>query len=169
MDAAAELAVPVCLMHMQGEPRSMQADPQYDDVVGEVHRFLAERIFACEMAGIDKRRIVLDPGFGFGKTLDHNLLLLRQLSRFSDLGLPLLAGLSRKSLIGKLIGRESPADRVTGSVAAALIAAQNGATILRVHDVAATRDALAVLDAVLGQPAAATRAAAPRIEWPDDD
>ena len=169
MDAAAALAVPVCLMHMQGEPRSMQADPQYDDVVGEVHRFLAERIFACEMAGIDKRRIVLDPGFGFGKTLDHNLLLLRQLSRFSDLGLPLLAGLSRKSLIGKLIGRESPADRVTGSVAAALIAAQNGATILRVHDVAATRDALAVLDAVLGQPAAATRAAAPRIEWPDDD
>ena len=168
-EAAAELAVPVCLMHMQGEPRSMQADPQYDDVVGEVHRFLAERIFACEMAGIDKRRIVLDPGFGFGKTLDHNLLLLRQLSRFSDLGLPLLAGLSRKSLIGKLIGRESPADRVTGSVAAALIAAQNGATILRVHDVAATRDALAVLDAVLGQPAAATRAAAPRIEWPDDD
>ncbi|MEZ5439410.1 MAG: dihydropteroate synthase [Lysobacteraceae bacterium] len=169
LEAAAELAVPVCLMHMQGEPRSMQADPQYDDVVGEVHRFLAERIFACEMAGIDKRRIVLDPGFGFGKTLDHNLLLLRQLSRFSDLGLPLLAGLSRKSLIGKLIGRESPADRVTGSVAAALIAAQNGATILRVHDVAATRDALAVLDAVLGQPAAATRAAAPRIEWPDDD
>ncbi|MCB1561564.1 MAG: dihydropteroate synthase [Xanthomonadales bacterium] len=169
LEAAAELAVPVCLMHMQGEPRSMQADPQYDDVVGEVHRFLAERIFACEMAGIDKRRIVLDPGFGFGKTLEHNLLLLRQLSRFSDLGLPLLAGLSRKAMIGKLIGRESPADRVTGSVAGALIAAQNGATILRVHDVAATRDAMAVLNAVLEQPAASPHAAAPRIEWPDDD
>ena len=149
LEAAAELAVPVCLMHMQGEPRGMQADPQYDDVVGEVHRFLAERIFACEMAGIDKRRIVLDPGFGFGKTLEHNLLLLRQLSRFSDLGLPLLAGLSRKAMIGKLIGRESPADRVTGSVAGALIAAQNGATILRVHDVAANRKSVEVTEAVL--------------------
>lgn len=169
LDVAAELAVPVCLMHMRGEPRSMQADPRYDDVVGEVHRFLAERLFACEMAGIDKRRIVLDPGFGFGKTLQHNLLLLRQLSRFADLGPPLLAGLSRKSMIGQITGHESPAERINGSVAAALIAAQNGASILRVHDVAATRDALAVLCAVQAQPAAVRRGSTPGIEWPDDD
>ena len=169
LEAAAELAVPVCLMHMQGEPRSMQADPHYDDVVGEVHRFLAERVFACEMAGIDKRRVVLDPGFGFGKTLQHNLLLLRQLSRFVDLGRPLLAGLSRKSMIATLTGREAAADRVNGSLAAAMIAAQNGASILRVHDVAATRDALCVLQAVAEQPAAVLRDGAPRIEWPDED
>src|SRR5688572_18570793 len=138
LDAAAELGVPVVLMHMQGEPRSMQSAPQYDDVVAEVHRFLAERIFAAEMAGIAKKKIVVDPGFGFGKNRDHNLLLLAQLERFGELGVPLLAGLSRKKTIGDIAGREDPHDRVFGSVAAHVIAAQRGARLVRVHDVAAT-------------------------------
>src|SRR5579875_2771725 len=148
LDAAAELKVPVCLMHMQGEPRTMQDDPHYSDVVGEVHRFLAERVFACEMAGIDKRRVLVDPGFGFGKTLEHNLVLLRALDRFRDLAAGVFVGLSRKSMIGTLTGRAGGADRATGSAAAALIAVQRGAMIVRVHDVAATRDALAVWRAV---------------------
>ena len=144
LDAAAELKVPVCLMHMQGEPRTMQQDPHYDDVISDVRRFLAERIFACQMSGIDKKRIVVDPGFGFGKTLKHNLTLLRGLDQFAALGVPLLVGLSRKAMIGVLTGREDHADRAVGSAAAALIAVQRGAMIVRVHDVAATRDALAV-------------------------
>ncbi|HEX5353694.1 MAG TPA: dihydropteroate synthase [Rhodanobacteraceae bacterium] len=148
LDAAAELKVPVCLMHMQGEPGTMQRDPRYDDVVGEVHRFLAERVFACAMAGIDKRRVLVDPGFGFGKTLEHNLALLRALDRFRDLAAGVFAGLSRKAMIGTLTGREAGADRATGSAAAALIAVQRGAMIVRVHDVSATRDALAVWQAV---------------------
>src|SRR3546814_9805979 len=102
LDAAAELGVPVVLMHMLGEPRSMQEDPRYDDVVADVHRFLAERIFAAEMAGIEKKRLVVDPGFGFGKSRDHNLALLAQLPRFTELGVPVLAGLSRKKTIGEL-------------------------------------------------------------------
>src|SRR5690606_34641938 len=121
LDAAAGLGVPVVLVHMQGEPRSMQAAPQYDDVVGDVHRFLAERIFVAEMAGIEKKRIVVDPGFGFGKDASHNLQLLAQLERFTELGVPVLAGLSRKRTIGELTGRDVPADRVHGSVAAHLI------------------------------------------------
>ena len=168
LDAAAELGVPVVLMHMLGEPRTMQASPEYDDVVGEVHRFLAERIFACEMAGIDKKRIVVDPGFGFGKTTAHNLQLLVQLRRFTELGVPVLAGLSRKKTVGELTGREVPRDRVHGSVAAHLIAAQNGAAIVRVHDVAATVDALKVWNAVAAVPVPRTAAAA-AIRWPDDD
>ena len=148
LDAAAALKVPVCLMHMQGEPRTMQDAPHYDDVVSDVRRFLAERIFACEMSGIDKKRIVADPGFGFGKTLEHNLALLRALDEFSALGVPLLVGLSRKGMIGTLTGRDRHADRVAGSAAAALIAVQKGAAIVRVHDVAATRDALAVWEGV---------------------
>ena len=148
LDAAAELKVPVCLMHMQGEPRTMQQDPHYDDVISDVRRFLAERIFACQMSGIDKKRIVVDPGFGFGKTLEHNLTLLRGLDQFAALGVPLLVGLSRKAMIGVLTGRENHADRAVGSAAAALIAVQRGAMIVRVHDVAATRDALAVWEAV---------------------
>jgi len=148
LDAAAELKVPVCLMHMQGEPRTMQDDPHYDDVVGEVHRFLAERVFACEMAGIDKRRVLVDPGFGFGKTLEHNLALLRALDRFRDLAAGVFAGVSRKAMIGTLTGRDGGADRAAGSAAAAMIAVQRGAMIVRVHDVAATRDALAVWHAV---------------------
>jgi len=147
LDAAAGLKLPVCLMHMQGEPRTMQEAPHYDDVVGEVKRFLADRIFACELAGIEKKRIVVDPGFGFGKTLEHNLALLRGLDQLAALGVPLLAGLSRKGMIGALTGRDVE-HRAAGSAAAALIAVQKGAMIVRVHDVAATRDALAVWQAV---------------------
>ena len=169
LDAAAALGVPVVLMHMQGEPRSMQAAPQYDDVVGEVHRFLAERIFAAEMAGIAKQRIVVDPGFGFGKDTAHNLQLLAQFERFVELGVPVLAGLSRKRSIGELTGRDVPADRVAGSVAAHLIAAQRGAAIVRVHDVAATVDALKVWNAVAAVPTPRKTAATPAIRWPDDD
>jgi dihydropteroate synthase len=170
LDAAAELRVPICLMHMLGEPRGMQDDPRYDDVVGEVHRFLTDRLFACELAGIDKRKVLVDPGFGFGKTLEHNLALLRALERFGNLGSGCYAGLSRKSMIGKLTGREDPAQRAAGSLAAALIAVQRGARMVRVHDVAATVDALAVWRAVAaGEPAVRrdTRPAAPR--WPDDE
>lgn len=169
LEAAASLGVPVVLMHMLGEPRSMQDAPGYDDVVAEVHRFLAERIFAAEMAGIEKKRIVVDPGFGFGKTLAHNLTLLAQLERFSELGVPLMAGLSRKQGIGTLTGREDPHDRVHGSVAAALVAAQRGARLVRVHDVAATVDALKVWNAVAAVPMPKAKAAAPSIRWPDDE
>ena len=168
LDAAAELGVPVVLMHMQGEPRTMQASPEYDDVVGEVHRFLAERIFAAEMAGIPKKRIVVDPGFGFGKNARHNLQLLAQLRRFTELGVPVLAGLSRKRTIGELTGREDPRERVFGSVAAHLIAAQNGAMLLSVHDVAATADALKVWNAVAAAPMPRVDAK-PAIRWPDED
>ncbi|GAB1408176.1 dihydropteroate synthase [Thermomonas brevis] len=169
LEAAAALGVPVVLMHMQGEPRTMQAAPDYDDVVGEVHRFLAERIFACEMAGIDKRRIVADPGFGFGKDAAHNLQLLARLRRFTELGVPVLAGLSRKRTIGEITGRDVPDQRVHGSVAAHLLAAQNGAAIVRVHDVAATVDALKVWGAVAAVPEPRSERAAPAIRWPDDD
>ena len=169
LDVAAALAVPVCLMHMQGEPGDMQDAPQYDDVVAQVHGFLAQRLFACEMAGIAKKNLVIDPGFGFGKDLEHNLQLLAYLRRFTELGVPVLAGLSRKGMIGKLTGRELP-ERMVGSVAAALIAAQNGAMILRVHDVAATRDALAVWQAVAALPAAAMKSSKPtQPKWPDED
>jgi dihydropteroate synthase len=169
LEAAAALGVPVCLMHMQGTPQDMQAGPRYEDVVAEVHAFLTQRIFACEMAGIDKKRLLVDPGFGFGKALEHNLRLLRQLSRFAELGVPVLAGLSRKGMIGAITGRDVDA-RIHGSVAAALLAAQNGAAIVRVHDVAATADALAVLHAVQAQPAAAARPARPAMpRWGDED
>ncbi|HEY9133332.1 MAG TPA: dihydropteroate synthase [Dyella sp.] len=170
LDAVAELGVPVCVMHMQGEPRSMQDAPYYDDVVGEVHRFLMDRVFACELAGIDKRKVMVDPGFGFGKDLEHNLALLRALDRFGDLGSGAYVGLSRKSMIGRLTGREAPADRVAGSVTAAVIAVQRGARMVRVHDVAATVDALAVWQAVKAgdtPPRRDDRPAMPR--WPDDE
>ncbi|WP_374248718.1 dihydropteroate synthase [Thermomonas sp.] len=166
LDAAAELGVPVVLMHMLGEPRSMQASPEYDDVVGEVHRFLAERIFAAEMAGIARKNIVVDPGFGFGKTTAHNLQLLAQLERFTELGVPVLAGLSRKRTIGELTGRSEPRERVAGSVAAHLVAAQQGALLLRVHDVAAMVDALKVWNAVAAVPAP-RKAVPPEIAWPE--
>jgi dihydropteroate synthase len=157
LNAAAELKVPVCLMHMLGEPRTMQQDPHYDDVVSDVRRFLVERIFACEMSGIDKKRLIVDPGFGFGKTLEHNLALLRALDQFAALGVPLMVGLSRKAMIGALTGAAA-GERVAGSVAAALIAVQKGAAIVRVHDVAATRDALAVWQGVAsGMPAPARK------------
>jgi dihydropteroate synthase len=169
LEAAAELGVPVVLMHMQGEPRSMQEAPHYDDVVADVHRFLAERIFAAEMAGIAKKNIIVDPGFGFGKTLQHNLALLAQLERFVELGVPVLAGLSRKKSIGELTGRADPHARVHGSVAAHLIAAQRGARLLRVHDVAATIDALKVWHAVAAQTLPKGKPAAAAIRWPDED
>ena len=146
----------------------MQSAPDYDDVVGEVHRFLAERIFVAEMAGIAKARIVVDPGFGFGKNATHNLALLAQLERFTELGVPVLAGLSRKRTIGELTGREIAVERIHGSVAAHLIAAQRGAKLLRVHDVAATVDALNVWNAVAAVPMPRREAAAPAIRWPDD-
>jgi len=145
--AVARAQVAVCLMHMQGEPGTMQENPTYRDVVREVRDFLGERIAAAERAGVARNRIVVDPGFGFGKTVEHNLALLRALGEFRSLGVALMAGLSRKAMLGKLAGRE-PRERVAASVAAALLAVQNGAQIVRVHDVAATRDALAVWNAV---------------------
>ena len=168
IDAAASLTVPVVLMHMQGEPRTMQDAPDYDDVVATVHRFLAERIFACEMSGMSKKKIVVDPGFGFGKTLDHNLALLRQLARFTDLGVPVLAGLSRKGMIGALTGR-AQGESVYGSVAAALIAAQYGAKLIRVHDVAATVDALKVWNAVAAQTVPKGKSGPSMPKWGDED
>ena len=168
LDAAAALGVPVVLMHMQGEPRTMQEAPAYDDVVGEVHRFLAERIFVAEMAGIAKKNIVVDPGFGFGKTTAHNLQLLAQLRRFTELGVPVLAGLSRKRSIGELTGRDVPQARMAGSVAAHLVAAQHGAMLLRVHDVAATVDALKVWNAVAAVPVARKDAGRQSNTWFDD-
>ncbi|MFS8461324.1 dihydropteroate synthase [Xanthomonas campestris pv. raphani] len=170
LEAAAELAVPVVLMHALSAPHAMQTEPHYDDVVAEVHRFLAERIFAAEMAGIDKRRLILDPGFGFDKSTVHNLTVLAQLQRLQEFGLPVLAGFSRKRTIGELTGRQVAADRVHGSVAAHLIAAQQGAQLLRVHDVAATVDALKVWRAVAAIPTPRVAApAAPTIRWPDED
>ena len=142
--AAARQGVALVVMHMDRDPLTMQDHPEYADVVAEVRAFLGERIDALVAAGVPRGQIVIDPGFGFGKTVEHNLQLLRGLGQLSALGVPVLAGLSRKSTIGALTGRADPAQRVHGSVAAALIAAQNGATILRVHDVAATRDALRV-------------------------
>jgi dihydropteroate synthase len=169
MDAAAELRVPICLMHMQGEPRSMQEAPHYDDVVGEVHRFLTDRLFACELAGIDRRKVMVDPGFGFGKDLEHYLALLRRVERYTDLGSGVYVGLSRKSMIGTITGRKEPAGRAAGSLAAALIAVQRGARMVRTHDVAATVDALKVWHAVQSgdKPERKDVPKVPR--WPDDE
>ena len=147
LEALRESECAVCLMHMKGEPATMQRDPHYDDVVGEVKEFLRQRGAAAEAAGIARERLVVDPGFGFGKTAAHNLTLLKRLAEFGDLGVPLLAGLSRKSTIGKLTGRVME-ERLAGSLAMALLALQGGATILRVHDVKETRDVVAVWEAV---------------------
>jgi dihydropteroate synthase len=136
----------VCLMHMQGEPLTMQQQPEYANVVAEVGAFLHERVAVLEAAGVARGRLVLDPGFGFGKALEHNLALLRHLPETSVDGLPVLAGLSRKSMLGAITGRPVN-DRLAGSLAAAVMALEGGARILRVHDVAATRDALAVWSA----------------------
>ncbi len=147
LETAAALDAGVCLMHMQGEPRTMQAAPHYDDVVTEVADFLGARADAATAAGIAPERLLIDPGFGFGKSLEHNLALLRGLDRFVALGVPVLAGLSRKSMIEKVLGL--PVDRrVYASVALALIAVQNGARVVRVHDVEATRDAIRMWEAV---------------------
>jgi dihydropteroate synthase len=149
LEALRESRCAVCLMHMQGEPATMQREPHYDDVVREVKGFLQERIAAAEAAGIARERIVVDPGFGFGKTAAHNLTLLKRLAEFADLRVPLLAGLSRKSTLGKLTGRPVE-ERLAGSLAMALVALQGGATILRVHDVKETRDVIAVWEALIG-------------------
>lgn len=149
LDAVADGDCAVCLMHKKGDPATMQQDPRYDDVVGEVKAFLASRIAACETAGIRRDRIAIDPGFGFGKTPAHNFRLLRELASFAGLGVPVLAGWSRKSTLGMVTGRPVGA-RLAGSLAAALLALQGGATILRVHDVKETRDVIAVWQAWRG-------------------
>lgn len=149
LEAVAEGGVAVCLMHMQGGPRDMQVNPQYNDVVAEVKDFLRQRLEAAQAAGIPAEKLVIDPGFGFGKTLEHNLELLRHLDRLTDMGAPVLVGLSRKSMLGKITGNQV-SDRICASVAAALLARTRGAKILRVHDVKATKDALAVYNAVNG-------------------
>ncbi|MEO8342407.1 MAG: dihydropteroate synthase [Gallionella sp.] len=147
MHAVAASNVAVCLMHKQGNPQSMQEQPHYQNVGTEVSAFLGERIAAAEAVGIQRNRIVIDPGFGFGKTLAHNLALLRELEKLTALGVPVLAGLSRKSMLGALTGQEV-GQRLSASVAAALIAVQRGANIVRVHDVRATVDALKIWNAV---------------------
>ena len=141
--AAAKSGLPICLMHMQGQPDTMQHSPRYDDVVEEVKTYLQSRIDTCLQAGIDEANLWVDPGFGFGKTLDHNMMLLRNLSVLTTLNCPLVVGISRKSMIEKLLGR-GLADRLPGSLALNLIALQRGASVLRVHDVAATRDIINV-------------------------
>ena len=147
LETAAELALPVCLMHMQGSPQTMQQAPHYDDLLDDVADFLNQRIFACLQAGIEQSHIILDPGFGFGKTVEHNFSLLKHLNAFVASGFPVLAGLSRKSMIGA-VTNQPVEKRLVGSVAGALLAAQNGAKILRVHDVEATADALKVWQAM---------------------
>jgi dihydropteroate synthase len=149
LEAAAASGCAVCLMHMQGEPRTMQLAPQYADVFAEVRAFLAARAAACRAAGIADTRLVIDPGFGFGKTVEHNLTLLRRLGELAGDGLPVLVGLSRKSMLGTLTQR-APGERTAGSVALAVVAALGGARIVRAHDVAPTVDALRVVAAVQG-------------------
>lgn len=147
LEVAAELNVSVCLMHMQGTPQTMQENPSYTDVVAEVKDFLQQRIDAAIKAGIDQRNIIVDPGFGFGKTLRHNLLLLKSLGRFKSLGVPLLVGLSRKSMIGTIL--DKPVDqRLYGSISSAVIAAMQGADIIRVHDVSQSIEAIAMVNAL---------------------
>ncbi|WP_017091112.1 dihydropteroate synthase [Vibrio splendidus] len=145
LQAAAEGNVPVCLMHMKGQPRTMQASPVYDDVLMDVEAFLQERVEACEAVGISKNQLILDPGFGFGKTIEHNYHLLAHLEKFHTLGLPVLAGMSRKSMIFKLLDK-APADCMVASVTCATIAAMKGAQIIRVHDVEDTLEAMKIIE-----------------------
>ncbi|MDV7210553.1 dihydropteroate synthase [Azotobacter beijerinckii] len=145
--AVAESRLPVCLMHMRGEPGTMQQDPHYGDLLGEVRGFLAERMHACAVAGIPAERLLLDPGFGFAKTLQHNLLLFRHMEMLHELGRPLLVGVSRKSMIGQVLGREV-SRRLNGSLALAALAVAKGARIVRVHDVAETVEVVRMIDAV---------------------
>jgi dihydropteroate synthase len=146
LEAVAGTGCAVCLMHMKGEPATMQREPRYDDVVGEVKAFLKEAVRRCMFAGIGRDRIVVDPGFGFGKTVKHNMQVLRSLSAFEDLGVPILVGLSRKSTIGHITGRAVD-QRLAGSLAMALLALHGGAKILRVHEVRETRDVIAIWQA----------------------
>jgi dihydropteroate synthase len=147
LEAVAASDCAVCLMHKKGDPATMQQDPHYDDVLAEVRAFLAARLVECEKAGVERDRIVIDPGFGFGKTVAHNLRLLKRLPELAALGVPVLAGWSRKSSLGAITGRPA-GERLAASLAAALLAAQHGAKILRVHDVRETRDAIAVMQAM---------------------
>jgi len=147
VQAAADLVVPVCLMHMQGQPRAMQDEPHYADVAAEVKAFLLQRAKQCEVNGIRRENIILDPGFGFGKTLQHNLELFRALPSLVATGYPILVGVSRKAMIGRLTGRQTE-ERMPGSITAAALAVINGASIVRVHDVAETRDALKIAKAL---------------------
>jgi dihydropteroate synthase len=158
--AAVASGAAVVLMHMQGEPTQMQLAPEYQDVVEEVARFLTERIFTCQMAGMDKKRIIVDPGFGFGKNRAHNVDLLAQLKRFTQLECPVLVGLSRKATIGEITQQNHAKDRLAGSLAAHLIAAQRGAALIRTHDVRATVDALRVLAAIPAARAEKSKASA---------
>lgn len=147
LEAVAASGVGVCLMHMRGEPRTMQNSPQYGDVVAEVRQYLAQRVDAAVACGIERSRIMLDPGFGFGKALEHNLALLRHFDAFAELKLPLLAGMSRKSMLGQLTGRGVD-QRLASGLAAHLLAVAKGARVVRVHDIAAMRDALVVWQAI---------------------
>lgn len=148
LEAAAETGLPVCLMHMQGDPKTMQDAPKYDDVITDVMRFFIDNIARCEQAGIAKEKLLLDPGFGFGKNLSHNYALLARLSEFHQFDLPLLVGMSRKSMIGQLLN-VGPSERLSGSLACAVIAAMQGAHIIRVHDVKETVEAMRVVEATL--------------------
>lgn len=148
LEAAAETGLPVCLMHMQGQPKTMQDAPKYADVFTDVERFFIEHIVRCERAGIAKDKLLLDPGFGFGKNLSHNYELLARLGEFHHFGLPLLVGMSRKSMVGQLLN-VGPTERLNGSLACAVIAAMQGAQIIRVHDVKETVEALRVVEATL--------------------
>lgn len=149
LQMCAQLNVPVCLMHMQGLPRTMQAQPEYLHVVDDICRFFEDRIQACLAAGIAREHLVLDPGFGFGKTLEHNLCLLKNLNEFNQFRLPILAGLSRKSMLGSILGEAAADERLYASISAAVLARVNGAKIIRVHDVQQTIDALKVCDAMM--------------------
>ncbi len=148
LSAAVETGLPVCLMHMQGQPKNMQHAPHYENLFGEVNTYFSEQIARCVSAGIPKDKLLLDPGFGFGKNLTHNYQLLARLAEFHHFGLPLLVGMSRKSMVGQLL-RVPPERRVTGSVACAVIAAMQGAQIIRVHDVKETVEAMRIVEATL--------------------
>lgn len=150
LQAVAQSGLPVCLMHMQGQPGTMQQTPHYQDVVAEVKQFLSERIACCQASGIEKQRIVIDPGFGFGKNLCHNYQLLARLDEFHQLGVPLLAGMSRKSMVGQLLN-VAPEERLAGSLACAVVAVMKGAQIIRVHEVKPTVDAVRVVEACLSE------------------
>jgi dihydropteroate synthase len=145
LEVASSLKVKICLMHMQGNPKDMQKNPTYTNVIDSIKKFFTERIEACIKKGINEDKIIIDPGFGFGKTLAHNLLILKQLAEFKKFNMPILVGISRKSMIGKLLNNRDVDDRMVGSVVAGVLAVQNGANIIRTHDVLATKDALTIL------------------------
>lgn len=149
--AALDSSVAICLMHMQGQPRTMQQNPQYKDVVRDIYDFLEQRVERCVEAGISREQLCIDPGFGFGKTLEHNLMLLKNLEEFTKMELPLLVGISRKSMLGTLLGDVPPEERIDASVAAAVLAYERGAQILRVHDVKQTVDALKIASSIISR------------------